>query len=478
MIIGLVLSCATKVAVLPPAPVDIHPYRSVVDWESVEDEATDILSGYLQVDTTNPPGNETEGALFLGGILEESGIPYEIHESSPGRGNLIARLEGAGSEKPLCLLSHIDVVTAEPDKWPEDKQPLSGVVKDGYVWGRGALDMKGMGVMELMTMLLLKRNEVPLKRDVILIAVADEETGGEGMQYLVNTYWDYLDCGQLINEGGLGLYDMLFEGQTVYPISVGEKGSLWVKMTAHGDAGHGSTPRPNEAPQYLLNAIDALENRDVDADLSAEMQMFLAAVGEGKGGVNGFVLKRKALVNRLVKPKLMDNPLTRAAIINTVHLTGLEGRNEPNVVPSEVSAILDCRLQPDVDPEEFLSWLETLVGPNITFETIGAKQGNASPWDDPLYYALVRAATEGEPESVAGPVISVGFTDSIYVRPKGTNAYGFVPVRLTEEEMRGFHGAHERLSVKELGLGTKKLYSAVLEVSVEADARSEAQGGE
>lgn len=465
MLLALVVGCAMKINPIPEPLIDVGPYRQDLDWDTIGEEANAILSGYIQVDTTNPPGNETLGAEFLGAYLDREGIPYEIHESSPGRGNLIARIPGSGNEKPLCLLSHIDVVTAEAEKWEEDKGPLSGEISDGYIWGRGALDMKGMGVMELMTVLLLHRQKVPLKRDVVLIAVADEESGGEGMQHLVNNYWSYLECGHLINEGGLGLEDMFFEGQTAYPISVGEKGSLWLKMIASGDAGHGSTPRPNEAPQYLIEAIETLKEREIESELSPSMNEFIAQAGHGKGGVSGFVMKRPFLVNHLVKPKLMSNPLTRAAVINTVHLTGFGGANEPNVVPSEVFALLDCRLQPEVKPDEFIVWLESLVGPNIHFELIGAQQGNSSTWDDPLYYALVRAATEGEEDSIAGPVISVGFTDSIYVRPKGTIAYGFVPVRLSEEDMTGFHGANERLSTQELQLGIRKLYTAVVEVS-------------
>ena len=176
------------------------------------------------------------------------------HESSPGRGNLIARLEGDGTEKPLCLLSHIYVVTAEPEKWPAEQQPLSGSISDGYVWGRGALDMKGMGIMELMTVLLLKRQAVPLKRDVILIAVADEEVGGEGIQYLVNNYWDYLDCGQLINEGGLGLKDMLLKDKRFIPSLLG-KSSLWLKITAHGEAGHGLPGQMKRRYTYLKRSM-------------------------------------------------------------------------------------------------------------------------------------------------------------------------------------------------------------------------------
>ena len=205
-----------------------------------------------------------------------------------------------------------------------------------------------------------------------------------------------------------------------------------------------------------LRPLKALEARPIDSDLSPAMETFLASIGAHKGGAAGFIMQRPALADRLVKPKLMDNPLTRAAVINTVHLTGLEGSNKPNVVPSEVSALLDCRLQPDVKPEEFLEWLKTMVGPQIKFEVLGGQQGNLSDWDDPLYRALARAATENEPNSVAGPVISVGFTDSIHVRPKGTKAYGFVPVRLTAEDMTGFHGAQERLSVSEPWFGHQK----------------------
>jgi acetylornithine deacetylase/succinyl-diaminopimelate desuccinylase-like protein len=169
----------------------------------------------------------------------------------------------------------------------------------------------------------------------------------------------------------------------------------------------------------------------------------------------------------IIKPKLMDNPITRAAIINTVHLTGLGGENEPNVVPSEVYAILDCRLQPGVVPEEFVADLRQMVGPKIRFEVLTANPGNLSEWDDPLYHALARYAVEGEPNSIAGPVISVGYTDSNYLRPLGVRAYGFEPVVLTAAEMEGFHGHNERISKKNMEDGLRKLFSAVVEVSAQ-----------
>ena len=464
----LLTACALKPPVLPPPPVDASPYAGKVDWDAAGGEAAAILSGYIQVDTVNPPGNETRGAEFLGSLLEAEGIPFEIHESAPGRGNLVARLEGSGKDKPLCLLSHIDVVTYEEDKWPEGMHPLSGHIDDdGWIWGRGALDMKNMGVMELMTLLLLKRLDVPLRRDVILIAVADEEIGGTGMQYLVDTYWPFLDCGHLVNEGGLGLQDMLVPGQAVYPISVGEKGNVWIRMWAYGPSGHGSTPRPGEAPELLMEAVDKLRERDITPEIGPELQQLLASIGASTGGATGFVLKRPVLTSLLVKPKLMDNPLTRAAMLNTVHVTGFGGAKEPNVVASEVYALLDCRIQPGVDPDDFIAWIQEIVGDDIRLEILASRAGNSSPYDDPLYHALARHAVAGEPSNVAGPVISVGFTDSVYVRPMGTRAYGFVPILVDGDEMGGFHGAGERISTKQLQEGTRKLFSAVVEVSAE-----------
>lgn len=465
MIVLSLVACLSKPTQLPPPLMDTTPIEHSIDWSAVGDESTKILRSYIQVDTTNPSGHETRGAEFLGQILDREGIPYEIHESSPGRGNLVARLEASGKPEqgPLCMLSHIDVVTAEKEKWEQD--PLSGVIEDGYIWGRGALDMKSMGVMELMTMLLLKRQGISLKRDVILLAVADEEVGGEGMRYLADTYWDYLNCEHVVNEGGLGLHDMMFEGQTVYPISVAEKGSVWLKMIAMGEPGHGSTPRPNEAPKYLLDAIDLLASRDLAAEIEGPIDQFVVNIGAHKGGVYGLVLRNPTLRKTVVKKQMLDNPITRAAIINTVHVTGLGGENKPNVVPSEVYAILDCRIQPDVAPQEFIAYLESMVSEHIRFEVISASKGSISPVDDPFFYALARQAVKDEPNAVAGPVVSVGYTDSNYLRPLGAKAYGFVPVALTGEDMEGFHGHNEKLSVENMHKGTKKLFLAVLEVT-------------
>ena len=176
------------------------------------------------------------------------------------------------------------------------------------------------------------------------------------------------------------------------------------------------------------------------------------------------VMRHPGLRNLLVKSKLKANPLTKAAMMNTIHLTGFGGHNRPNVVASEVFAQFDCRILPGVDPQEFIAELETIVGEDVRFDVLAARRGNQSTMDDPVYRALARYAVAGEQDAVAGPVISVGFTDSIYVRPKGTKAYGFMPVLLNEKEMNGFHGVDERISIENLRNGTRKLYSAIVEV--------------
>lgn len=454
-----------------PVPAHVDHWRDQVDWTEAGDEAVDVLSRYLQVDTVNPPGNEANGVAFLGGILDAEGIRWEAVDHAENRSSLIAWIDGAGEDKPLCLLSHIDVVTSELDKWDADKGPLSGVIEDGQIWGRGALDMKGMGAVELMSLVWLKRLGVPLRRDVILIAVADEEVDNIGMRALVDEHWDRLDCGQMINEGGLAIEGALFEGQTVHAVSVAEKGVLWVRMVAEGRAGHGSTPYPNEAPIRLLQAMEAIdEGYKPKVVINDALFQFLHNIGEEKGGLTGAILKSRFLTKLLVVGKLKANPTTHAVVINTVHLTGMEGAQEPNVVPSEVSALYDCRLRLGVRPDDVLDELKHLTRKveGISWQVISAKEANESPVDDSLYEAIAAYAVEGrEGSHVAGPVLSVGFTDSIYARPKGTHAYGYVPFVVTQEEGETMHGHRERVSVQNVHDGLRVMFSIVVDVAAE-----------
>lgn len=466
-----VASCARYP--LPPIerPPDLSRFATKLDWDKLGDEAVDVLRGYLRVDTQNPPGNEIEGAKYFGAILDREGIPWKTVEFAPGRASLIARLSGSGAEKPLCLLSHIDVATAVAADWPADKGPLSGVLDDkGDIWGRGTLDMKGMGVLELMTVVALKRQGVPLRRDVILLAVADEEVGNRGMRQIVEQSWGEIGCSHLVNEGGLGIRDLLLPNQTVFAISVAEKGLLWLRMNVRGQDGHGSTPRPEHTPRQLLRLLHLIETKRVtEPHIHPSLYELLARVGRQAGGFSGFVLQRPSAVDMFVKSKLLANPGTRAAITDTLSITGLDaGIHEPNVVPSRASAVFDMRLLPDTKPDDVIAGLHKLLGDDkrVSFERIQESPSLTSPWqDDPFFHALAGQAVADRPEAVAGPVLSVGFTDSLFARMKGVHAYGLVPFAVSQEEAATMHGANERVSAANVKRGLRVLYNAVVEVA-------------
>lgn len=466
-----VLAFATGCAVTPlpeiAAPRGSARLYDAVHWRRAGDEAVSVLQGYIRTDTTNPPGNETRGAEYLGAILAKEGIPYEILENAPGRGNLVATLKADREEEaPLCLLSHIDVVTAEEKTWAPGKGPLSGAIDGGYVHGRGALDMKGLGTLELMTMVWLKRLAVPLRRNVVLLAVSAEESDSAGIQFLVDHHWGKLRCGHVVNEGGLGIEDLLQKGQTVYTISVAEKGTLWLRMTAHGEAGHGSTPVPGRAPERLVHAIEKLYARDPEPRVHPTLYELAARIGEATGGLTGFVLKRPALVRAFVLGKLMESPPARATLFDTCNVTGFEGKKEPNVIPTETSAILDCRVLPGTRPIDlFVELRKTVDDPLVSFEILDRSEPAESTWDDPFFSALARHAKDGRPNVVAGPALSPGYTDSLYLRRKGARAYGFTPFEVSQEEMKGFHGKNERVSVANVHRGLRALFRAVVDVA-------------
>lgn len=462
--------CATVPRVPRPAPPSTAARVASVDWPAAGAEAVQVLQAYLRVDTQNPPGHETLGTDFLAAELQKDGLASRVVEFEPGRGSLIARLPATvpSGEKPLCLLSHVDVVPAEAATWPTDTGPLSGALVDGVLWGRGALDMKGLGVLELQVFRLLARTHVPLTRDVLLLAVADEEVGEGGMRLLTQTLWSELDCGEVLNEGGIGVRDVVAPGLVSFAISVGEKGVLWAELVATGEAGHGSTPAPGRAPERLQQALERLAARKVTPQLSAAMYETLRRTGEKLGGFQGFVMQRPALVDAFAVSKLLAKPSTRASITNTCQVTGFDGRgSSPNVVPSEVKAILDCRVLPGVAPEVLQHELEALVAdvPGVSLRVLHAFPGGESPVDDPLFDALARRAVEGRDDAVAGPVISPGYTDSILARRLGAHAYGFVPFVVSQEELGTMHGRHERVRVSDVERGLQVLFGAVVDVA-------------
>ncbi|MEC7240026.1 MAG: M20/M25/M40 family metallo-hydrolase [Myxococcota bacterium] len=450
---------------VPGAHHSVEELLRETDWATAEVESALLVSQYLRTDTTNPPGNESEGVEFLQEVLNREGIESTRVQLEEGRESLFARLEGSGTEGPLCLVSHIDVVPAEPENW--SIPPDQGRLHAGAIWGRGALDMKAVGALHLQAFRMLGRLDLPLQRDVVLIAVADEEVGNRGIQQLIHDHWDQLGCSHAINEGGIGLVDPIFEDQNLYAISVGEKGVLWVRISVSGDPGHGSTPRPNQSPNLLLDTINRILEPSPDFSPPEAFLELARIAGQHQGGFAGLLLQRPFAVRHLLKRRFLRNPITAAGTTNTINLTGLEGAVAPNVVPSESSALLDIRLLPGTSTDDMLQTLQDRINDDrVTIEILTAREAEVSPMDDPVYHALAKASERFTPGAIAAPAISVGFTDSVFLRQQGVHAYGLAPFLLTEEEIQGMHGNDERISLENLARGLRITWAALLELAL------------
>ncbi len=474
--VALVVALVVVASPAPRAPSDGprpgDAWVAKLDAAKVGDEAFATLRTYLMVDTTNPPGREAKGARVLADVLAREGIAAEVVEAPAGRANLIARLPGGGGGAgALCLVSHIDVASSEPARWPAGRGPFEGAVvpstgsDDDVLWGRGALDMKSMGVVELYVMIALKRLGVPLARDVVLLAVADEEVDGAGMKAALDEQWSRIGCTHAINEGSIGVLDAIFPGQTIAGVSVGEKGHLWLRLTAEGPPGHGSTPVPGRAPERLLTALAKIGARVEPTTLHPAMETLLANVGAERGGPTALVLNSPLLLRALVLPRLASTPLAAALVQNTISVTGFAGRKEPNVVPSLVEAQLDVRLLPGTTIDEMVASLQATIKdvPQTRLEVISAEEALVSPTDDPLFEALTFHAARGQAHVVTGPVLSPGSTDSTAMRKRGVHAYGFMPFVVTKEEAQTMHGDGERVSRGNVRRGVRTLFAAVVD---------------
>lgn len=438
-----------------------------------ESEIVRLLSDLIQIDTTNPPGNETEAAEYLVRDLTEEGFNCELFESAPGRGSVITRLKGSGGKPSLLLLSHLDVVAANPSEWRVD--PFGGVVKDGFVWGRGALDMKSMTAVEVMVMKLLKRRHVKLKGDVILAAVADEERGGEaGAGWLVCNHPELVRADYVINEGG-GLAAPI-EGKNFYTIQTAEKGILWLRIKAKGTPGHGSIPgiadnailRMNRVVERLGNFRSAIEIVPTAKDYISEVAKRSRVAQKDLTSLLQKPESGDRFLDRLAKKDVSLAENVRARVRMTVAPTAIHGGVKENVIPSECEAVFDCRILPRHSPIEALATIKDLLNDvgleMLEFETIQASEPSESSSKTPLYGLIADVLKEFEPDCSVWPEMSTGGTDSRFFRKMGSVCYGFQPVRSDlpyGEMLRMIHGADERISVENLVFGTSVLYTVV-----------------
>ena len=440
----------------------------------LERDAEALLIKLIRAKSVNPMGHEDLVVELIAEALDELGIQSKRQQLSPGRSNLYALLKPkspiADQKGALCLLSHSDVVPAESSEWTQD--PWSGAVHEGYIWGRGALDMKGITAIHIASLRAIKRaldsDLIHLKRPVALIVVADEEVDNIGMSRLVKERWEQLKCSHVLNEGGYGIKDMLFKGQDVVPISVGEKGVLWVKLVVKGPSGHGSVPRSIYAPKILLDALERIRSHQSEVLISEPIREILGLIGQDYGGLKGLVLQSELLTDWFALKELLSLPESAAGVTNTFHITGLNAaQGKPNVVPSEATATLDIRMLAGISPQDVLAELKAIINDSrVKIEVIHSIASDLSPWkEDEVFRALIRHSKAAFPKSVIGPVTSVGFTDSTYARKVGARAYGWAPFMLSREELTTMHGADERLSIEQLHIGVRAMLGVLLETS-------------
>ena len=415
--------------------------------QSIEDEALGWLQNYIRVDTINPPENETRAVEFIANILDAEGIPYQTAESAPGRGNLWARLEG-GDEPALILLQHTDVVPADPQYWTTD--PLGGEIKDGFLWGRGTLDMKGTGISQLATFVSLHRAGVALNRDVVLIASADEEAGGLlGAGWLVEHHPEIFEgAGLLINEGGNGEQSAK---ELIFNVEVTQKVPVWLRLTAVDTPGHGSMPLATSSVTRIVDALGILRANPFPPRIVPAVDAMFQSLSESASPE--WEASYANMANAVQEPgflaKLQEHsPFLHALTRDTCSITRFDASNKINVVPPETWAEIDCRILPDRPSELFVDELQAMIeDTGVEVSVIMAFTPAVSTTNTLLYRAIEKVTGERHPGSRVMPAVATGFTDSHFTRDLGIASYGFDPIVVPESEFTRIHGNDERVNI-------------------------------
>jgi acetylornithine deacetylase/succinyl-diaminopimelate desuccinylase-like protein len=468
---GALLACfaisGSAIAASPAASPNVLPAESMgvtqapppqpINWDRVTQEATDLLSKYIQINTTNPPGNEIEAARMFKEKFLTDGIPATTWEPQHGRGIVAARLRGIGKHnKSIILLSHMDVVPANPKEW--QVPPFSGTVKNGEIWGRGAIDDKGPGVIELMAMLAIKRAGILLNRDVLFIATGDEEEGGKnGAGWFVDHASSvFSDAGFLLNEGG-GIRALTDNKRKAYVVSVTEKTPLWLKLTASGPAGHASDPPAETAVTRLVRALEKLSEYKTPIHVIGPVQDYYHSMAMLDHGPKDQLDLATALKDPEFEKKFVSDPSQNAQVRDTITPTVLSASQKTNVISETAYAEIDCRLLPGSDSKSVINDIKKAIGDDtIKIDTILNFQPISSPSRSPLMTAIDSLARVHDQASVV-PSMVIGFTDSHYFRQKKIVAYGFIPIEVLPAEGKGIHGVNERVGVKELADGIQRM---------------------
>lgn len=435
------------------------------EWGAVQKEAVEKLSAYLKVDTSNPPGNEVRAVEWMEKVFQQEGIAYEKGESAAGRGSIVARLKATipNPEPALVLLNHMDVVPVNQEFWTVPA--FEGVVKDGYIWGRGAVDMKGHGIAQLMAFLQLKRMKVLRRRDVIFLGTADEEAGGVyGAGWVVKNRPEWFaGAGFLLNEGAQSRSGA--DGKVLF-VGVGptEKTPGWLKLTATGVPGHGSVPRPDSAVNKLIAALEKLRTWERPLELTAPVERALktAAPYEPEPWRGRFANMRAFLQEPNARAELAKRPSLLALVQNTVSITGLEGTKKINIIPPVATALVDCRLLPGWTMERWTEEVKKRIGDDtIKIETVLNFPPTVSSVETDLYAAIEAGVKKVHPSAGLAQSITTGFTDSHFFREKGIVSYGFGVFAMPENDGSRAHGNDERIALAAFGDGVRLYWEVV-----------------
>jgi acetylornithine deacetylase/succinyl-diaminopimelate desuccinylase-like protein len=437
------------------------------DFNKAHDEALKFLVELVKINTSNPPGNETKAAEYIKSVLAAEGIPAQVYESAPGRGNLVARLKGNGKKKPLLLLGHLDVVGVEREKWTLD--PFAAVIKDGYLYGRGSHDDKAMDAANLEVFLLLHRLKIPLDRDVILLAEAGEEgTTQFGIDFMVANHWDEIASEFALNEGGNTPEE---NGKVAYVgVSSTEKVPRSLKLVVHGSSGHASAPRMDNAVVHLAAAVAKVGTWETPIRLNETTRRFfqqLARISPPDKAQLYSHVEDPAVQQKLHASEPAYYSVVRTSIVPTI----INGGFRVNVIPAQAEATLDVRALPDEDMTRLKAEMARLINdPQV--EIVDAAGPNPRPATPPsglntdAFLALQHAQEKIFPGVPTIPIMQAGATDSSELRAKGVQAYGIGTPSNADDRSR-IHGNDERVEIAGFGKFVDFLYAATLEIAAQ-----------
>jgi len=435
-----------------------------MDRSAIAEEGLAHLKALLAFDTTNPPGNELPAARYLERVLGEEGFEPVVIESAPGRGNLVTRLPGDGSQPPLLLLNHLDVVPAEEDQW--EVAPFSAAVKDGYLYGRGAVDMKNMTAMSLMALLAAKRKGLKLKRDIIFAAVADEEAGGaHGAGFLVEHHPDLVRAEYALCE--VGGFKIEVRGHLFMPVQVAERGCAWCRARFRGEPGHASVPDPHSAPHRMAQALVRLQKKGLPMHVTGTVRHFVELVSAGQKAPVRVAMKGllNPMTSKLALSRMEPEQarLFYAQLHSTATPTVIRAGDKENVIPSVAEVTLDGRVLPGQSWEEFHDELQAVLGADADIELIRWMDPLVYPHETPLFDTIRRVVHERLPGVEVVPYLLTAYTDAKHLDRLGTITYGFSPMNndTTESIARLAHGHNERIGLDAFSWGVDTLCEVV-----------------